>query len=180
MLIEKRGFTLIELLIVMAILGVLAIIALVAINPTEQLSRANDTGRISSVNQIGHQIQAYYTTKEGLYPDPSSWDVDLVDANQLGSFPSGIDYKVNNGVVPCSTNERPLINPNYCYSYDSLNDNYGALVFVKLESLKNRSKCTNPGEFPYFVYSTAEGRAGVICASSDPIPWESGSQSYLD
>lgn len=175
----NKAFTLIELLIVMAILGVMAVIVLVAINPTEQISKAQDTGRISSVNQLGHQIQAYYTSMEGLYPDPDTWDQDLVNTNSLGSFPPGAEYIISNGVTNCSVNPRPSVYPNYCYSFDNLNSTYGAIVFSKLESLGQRSKCTVVGEFPYFVYSTVDGRGGVICASSDPSPWSPGSVSYL-
>lgn len=176
----RKGFTLIELLVVMGILGVMAVIVLVLINPKEQMSRANDSGRISSLIQLGHQIQTYFVTKEGIYPDESTWDSDLVATNDLGSFPSGIAYIPSNGVTSCSTNQRPLVESNYCYALDSSGLGYGAIVFTKLESQSERSKCTNPGEFPYFAYSTVDGRGGIICLSSDPTPWEAGTVNYLD
>lgn len=178
MSIYRSGFTLIELLVVMAILSILAVIVLVAINPVEQLSKARDAGRISAINQIGHQIQAYFASKEGVYPNVLTWSSDLVDTNQLGTFPQGISYNVSNGVTNCETNQRPVADPTYCYDLDSVNGN-GALVFTKLESKNYRSKCTVSGENPYFAYSSADGRGGVVCLSADPAPWVPGSQNYL-
>jgi prepilin-type N-terminal cleavage/methylation domain-containing protein len=174
-----NAFTLIELLVVLAILGILATMVLVLINPREQMSRANDAARISSVNQLGHQVQAYFTTKEGLYPDPVTWDQDLVSTNDLGSFPSGVEYFASNGITNCTTNERPTGKPNYCYSYDPVSDSYGAIIFTKLEAQNQRSKCSVTGELPYFVYSTSDGRGGILCRSSDPSPWEAGTVNYL-
>src|SRR5471030_1471405 len=62
-----NGFTLIELLIVIAILGILTTAVLVAINPLEQFARARDSGRMGSVDQLGHAVQSYYTAQNGTY-----------------------------------------------------------------------------------------------------------------
>src|SRR3989338_8632046 len=117
-IVVRGGFTLIELLVVMAILGILGVIVLLLINPTEQIARANDTGRVHAVNQLGHQVQAYFTIREGIYPDPLSWDTDLVETNQLGSFPPGISYNSSYGVTNCQTNQRPSSDPTFCYDLD--------------------------------------------------------------
>jgi len=175
----KVGFTLIELLIVMAILGILAVIVLVAINPQEQFSRANDAGRITSVNQLGHQIQVYYTANDASYPDEADWDNTLASSNNLGAFPSGIEYISANGVTACDTNAKPGSLPTFCYALDSSGNNYGAIVFAKLEAQSQRNKCVAPGETPYFVYHTTDGRGGVICSSSDLSPWQPGTANYL-
>jgi len=176
---QIRAFTLIELLIVLAIMSIMAVIVLMLINPTELISRSHDAGRVSAVNQLGHQVQAYYTTKEGLYPDPSSWDSDLVITNEIGSFPPGIDYIVSNGVTECTTNLRPLTLGTYCYDLDTTG-NSGAIIYTKLEAKNKRSKCNTAGEFPYFVYSTADGRGGLLCQASDPSPWAPGSVTYVE
>jgi prepilin-type N-terminal cleavage/methylation domain-containing protein len=87
----RKGFTLIELLIVIAILGILAVVILIVMNPGERQAQARDTGRISSVVQLGRSLMSYYTTKTTL-PDVSSWANELVTSGELASFPSGISY----------------------------------------------------------------------------------------
>ncbi|MBN1168804.1 type II secretion system protein [Candidatus Woesebacteria bacterium] len=172
---KNFGFTLIELLIVMAVLGVLATVALVIINPTERQAEARDTGRISSVVQIGRAISAYYTSK-GEYPAEGTWAIDLVDGNELSTFPAGIEY--SGSITPCVTFPQPADPNTFCYEEDQLSGN-GAIVFSKAESLRYRNKCTAPEE-AYFVFSTADARGGTICSSGDPSAWASGTMSYVD
>ena len=91
----KKGFTLIELLIVIAILGVLAVVILIAINPQEQLARTRDAGRTSSVTQLGHALQAYYTARDGTYLDENAtWINDLETAGELATIPGALNYAV--------------------------------------------------------------------------------------
>jgi prepilin-type N-terminal cleavage/methylation domain-containing protein len=180
MRMSKEGFTLIELLLVMGLIAILSTIVLISINPTELLSRSNDAGRISAVLQLGHYLQSYYTSKNGVYPSQSAWDEELAVVNGFGSFPAGIAYISNNGILPCTTNVRPDVNPTYCYLVDESENQYGAIIFAKLESKNKRDKCIVAGEFPYFVYSSSEGRAGIICSPSDPVPWQAGTQTYID
>lgn len=168
------GFTLIELLIVMAILGVLAVVILLVMNPAERQAQARDTGRISSVAQIGRAIQAYYTTN-GSYMDVGNWATDLISSGEMSTFPSGVAYNYNS-VSACTTYVQPASPGTYCYDEDQVNGN-GALVFAKAESTSYRSKCTTPEE-AFFVFSTADSRGGVICSSGDPVPWTSGSMTY--
>lgn len=169
------GFTLIELLIVMAVLGVLAAIALVLLNPAQRQAEARDTGRISSVVQIGRAVSAYYTS-HGTYPSEGTWAIDLVDGEELSTFPAGVGY--TGGIVPCSTFPQPGTPNTYCYEEDDLSGN-GVIVFSKAESLKYRNKCTAPEE-AFFVFSTADARGGTICSNGDPAAWPSGTMSYVD
>lgn len=169
-----NGFTLIELLIVIAILGILAVVVLVIMNPGEKQAQARDTGRISSVTQLGRSLQAYYTTKTSM-PDVGNWATDLVTSGEISAFPSGIVYSYNS-VSACSTYVQPATDSTYCYNEDQANGN-GAIVFSKAESTTYRSKCTSPNE-AYFVYSTVDGRGGTICSNGDPLVWPSGSITY--
>jgi len=171
---SKNAFTIIELLIVIAILGLLAVITLVAMNPGERQAQAKDSGRISSVVQIGNSLQAFYTTKTYL-PDVSNWADDLVTSAELSSFPSGIRYTYNS-VTACTTYPQPALDGTFCYDEDQAND-LGAIVFAKAESTSYRSKCTAPEE-AYFVFSTEDSRGGTICSDGDPAPWTSGTMTY--
>lgn len=171
----RVGFTLIELLIVIAILGVLAVIVLVMLNPGERQAQARDSGRISSVGQLGRSLQAFYTSKT-YFPDVANWANDLVTSGELANFPSGVAYTYNS-VSACSTYVQPATDGTYCYNEDQANGN-GALVFAKAESTSYRSRCTSPEE-PYFVFSTTDARGGTICSNGDPAVWSSGTMTYL-
>lgn len=166
------GFTLLELLIVMAILGVLAVIVFVAINPAERQAQSRDTGRISTVAQLGRALQGYYTSN-GDFPAVDNWAQDLIDEGTISTFPSGITYA---SVNHCTSYQQPFTNPTYCYNTDPDN---GSIVFARGEAQSHIDKCTSP-EVPYFIFSTEDGRGGTICSNGDPTPWAAGSQTYVD
>lgn len=157
----KKGFTLIELLIVIAILGVLAVVVLVAINPIEQLAKTRDAGRISTITQLGHSIQAYYTTQNATYPTETApnWYDTMVTSGELSVMPSGIAYTAYS-VAGCSEN---VSNTTWCYDLTAAN---GAIVYARLESNANDAKCATAAEIAWVVYSTADGRGGVVCTAA--------------
>ena len=167
-----RGFTLIELLIVMAILGVLAVVVLVAINPVQQLARTRDAGRKAGVAQIGHAVEAYYTARGGTYPPaagtgctPANWLGCIVEAGELSTSPQEITYATATQGSICTTNE---VN-GWCYD-DTGGD---MVVFSILESDSEWSKCTTGT--PYFVWSSADGRGGLVCGAAAP---SAGNQTF--
>jgi len=173
----KKGFTLVELLIVIAIIGVLAVVVLVAINPVEQLAKTRDSGRISSVTQLGHALQAYYTSKNAIYPPEASWNASMVVSGELSTFPSGIAYTAY-AVLPCVTadNDEPSVTPTYCYDLDVTN---GPIVYSKMESNNQNTKCSGGTPQAFAAFSTADGRGGVVCgAGGDLNPWASGTMTY--
>lgn len=177
-IIRSQGFTLIELLIVIAIMGILAVVVLVLINPAQQLARTRDTGRITTVTQLGHAIQSYYASRDASYPDPLQWGQDLINASSIENFPSGVRY--NSGTITaCTTNSLPPVDPTFCYDLDTSGAGFGAIVFSKLESVLQVEKCSGNGD-TYFIFSSVDGRAGTICSTGDPVPWAPGTQTYLD
>jgi prepilin-type N-terminal cleavage/methylation domain-containing protein len=169
-----KGFTLIELLIVMAILGVLAVVVLVAINPVQQLARTRDAGRKSAVTQLGHALEAYYTSHGGSYlttasncPDGgTAWAQCLVDAGELSTVPSEITYSIA-AITGCnnSAGTDPGEENRFCYDHDGVASE--ALVVAQLESDSESSKCSS-GD-PWFVWSTDDGRGGLVCNASQPV-----------
>lgn len=167
------GFTLIELLIVIAILGILAVVVLVVVNPVERQAQARDAGRISTVTQLGHALQAYYTSGNALYPPEANWAQDLLNSGNLSSFPGGIAYTAY-GVTYCTNVAQPAVDPTFCYGYDALN---GSLVYSRLEAVNKNNLCSGT-DVAYFVFSTADGRAGTICSTAEPTPWAAGTQTY--
>lgn len=157
---KLKGFTLIELLIVIAVLGVLAAAVLVAINPGEQLARARDAGRKTTIGQLQRATQAYFTRK-GSYPTESAtWITTLVSAGELQAVPAAVSAA---GYTPCTTNSQN----SYCYKAAS--DQTQAVVFLKLESKSAEEDCTNPAtEDAYFLWASSQGQTGVVCSSGEP------------
>ena len=188
----KKGFTLIELLIVMAILGVLAVVVLVAINPVQQLARTRDAGRKSTVAQVGHAMEAFFTAHNGEYMSdeycddgagvsrlPTDWMTCLVEAGEMSSVPSEINNSqgttgAGGGVLLCdgSGNEDAEENA-VCYNVDDAASNAtAAVIYTVLESQTEESKCPIAGEAPFFIWNTEDGRGGTICLANTAVPAE--------
>ena len=140
------------------------------------LARSRDTGRITSTAVLGRAVTTYFTTHDGNYPPENIWSEEIVETQDIGRFPSGLVYA--NGVIPCGVNTQPTGKPTYCYDTDDLGLN-GVLIFSKLETYKQNSKCTPP-QVAYSVYSSADGKNGIICSDVDPVPWEEGTQTYVE
>ncbi|OGM36948.1 hypothetical protein A3E41_05740, partial [Candidatus Woesebacteria bacterium RIFCSPHIGHO2_12_FULL_38_9] len=151
--IKLYGFTLIELLIVLAILGVLAVVVLIAINPTQQLAKGRDTGRKSSVTQLGRELASYFTAR-AIFPRnnnctnmTSNWMDCLVAAGSLREIVGPINYSANarcktaggggSSLCPCTTGTGAGlqwgVQNDWCYVVQSaLGD--AAVVYAPLES----------------------------------------------
>lgn len=161
----RKGFTLIELLVVIAVLGVLAGVLLIAINPLEQLARGRDSGRKTAVGQLANATQAYYTARSGTYlAESATWiggvSSSLVSSGELKNAPAAIAYGVG-GTSACTTNA----NNSYCYDLNTAGTE--AIVYVRLESTSESSKCAS-GTSPYFVWSSALSRSCLVCSSTEP------------
>ncbi len=163
-----RGFTLIELLIVIAVLGVLAAVVLVIINPIEQLARGRDSGRKSTTTQLGTALQTYYTGSS-TYPPTATWDAELTtNSGELKSFPTAPA-----GVANCGVNPAPNA-AGFCYNTATVNGTEEAVVFLHLESKAERAKCNNVAANTWYVWSSADGKAGVLCQAAVPQPGVTG------
>lgn len=159
------GFTLIELLVVIAVLGVLAGVLLIAVNPLEQLARARDSGRKNAIGQLANATQAYFTARNGTYlAESATWiggaPSSLVSSGELKNAPAVIAYSVG-GTSACTTNA----NNSYCYDLNSAGTE--AIVYARLESTSESSKCASDTN-PYFVWSSALSRSCLVCSATEP------------
>jgi len=160
---------LIELLIVMAILGVLAVVVLVAINPVQQLARTRDAGRKSAITQMGHALEAYYTSHGATYvAEGATWVATLQTAGELSTVPSAITCSVT-GCGACTTNAQN----GWCYNATTAAGGEPAVAYTRLESASEVSKCAAGNA--YFIWSTADGRGGLVCGAAEPAP---GTQTW--
>lgn len=174
-----KGFTLVELLVVIGVLGVLAVVVILALNPAQQFARTRDAGRKSAVTQLGHALEAFATARGGgtyVTELANSWIKDcvspntcLVGAGEIAVAPTLLKYGA--GISPCSN----AMQNNYCYDYDTAAGT--AVIYTRLESLAESSKCTVANTVPYFVYSTADARGGLVCSVAEPV---TGTQTFID
>lgn len=155
----KKGFTLIELLVVIAILGILAAAVLVAIDPIEQLARANDTGRKSSVTQLGRALQTYYTANQA-YPVIANWNTTLTQSGEIKVFPGVVA-----GAAAAGCTGGTVTN-NYCYKTTGTD----IVVYTHLQSKIEQRKgtCAGVAANTWYVYSSADGKAGTYCNAGQP------------
>ncbi len=146
---------------------------LVALNPIQQFARGRDTGRISAVTQLGRAMEAYAASRNGDYPDEgTTWITDLVNAGEISIVPAATTYSIA-GISACTTN----VQNGNCYDASAAAGTAPVVVYARLEANANISRCT-AGQWAYTVFSSADGRAGVVCtaASGAPAP---GNQTFL-
>ncbi|HSX40631.1 MAG TPA: prepilin-type N-terminal cleavage/methylation domain-containing protein [Candidatus Saccharimonadales bacterium] len=156
---NQKGFTLIELLVVIVVLGVLATVIIIAINPLEQIARARDGGRKTTLSQLQSAVQAYYTSHSAVYPTANAtWLTTLQSSGELKSPPAATTYTIS-GTGACTTNAQN----GWCYT---TNANGEASVFVRLESSSEKSKCAAGN--PYFVFDSSLNQSCIVCSLADP------------
>lgn len=152
----KKGFTLIELLIVIAILGVLAVVVLVAINPVQQLARTRDSGRMSTITQLGHSIEAYMASHNGSYPDDLN---ELVTSGDLNSVPAEVNQTLDD-TTACTGDE----DTENGWCYDSDEDSFAVWTHLESDTNINFGNCTGGA---YFSYLSNGGKACITCDEPD-------------
>ena len=165
----SKGFTLIELLIVIAVLGVLVTAVLVALNPLEQLRRANDSGRINSVSQIGNAVQAFYTAQGATFPTATGgFQTTLKNSGELSNVVTVTAATA--GVCAPTASALLGMEGNVCYQADSVTAGAGtdSTVWTVLDSKSeyNRSNCTVALPIPVAVWNFELGKTGIMCVAT--------------
>ncbi len=150
MIFIKKGFTLIELLIVIAILGVLAVVVLVAINPVQQLARTRDAGRISSVQQLGHAMEAYFVSHDADYPAALA---DLVTAGEINAIPGEVTNTLS---TLCTGNVQ-----GWCMV--SAVDSFAIWSALEADSNIDAGNCAAGGP-AFTAYLSLSGQTCTVCA----------------
>ncbi|OGM57877.1 hypothetical protein A3A50_04550 [Candidatus Woesebacteria bacterium RIFCSPLOWO2_01_FULL_38_20] len=171
---QRSGFTLIELLIVIAVLGVLAVVILVGLNPLEQLRKTRDAGRVSGVAQIGHALEAFITSNNGL-SIPAVADVPAV-GTWLSFLQTQGELSIVPGAIPNPTNAFcAVVQVNgWCYRSTLGTGGVPVMVFSRLEAQANINRCTTlygaTYDRAYAGYATAQGRGGILCTAGATEP----------
>ena len=157
-------------------MGVLAVVVLLALNPAQQLARTRDSGRIAAVTQLGHSVEAFATTNNGIYPlQNATWITQLVNAGEISQVPTAVNYSIG-GISACTSNVQSGI----CYlTTGGAGSGTGpVMVYARLEGSANIARCTaqfSTTNQAYAYYRTAEGRGGIICTTGAQPPLTGGS-----
>jgi type II secretory pathway pseudopilin PulG len=164
----------IELLIVIAVLGTLMAVVVVALNPLQRLAQAKDVGRKSTVTQLGRALDAYAVNNSSAYvAENATWITSLVTSGDITTVPSAVAYSVS-GISACSVN----VQNGYCYKATTAAGGGPVVVYARLEATADNSRCAAATPAAWTVYSSADGRGGIVCtaAASAPVP---GNQTFL-
>ncbi len=163
----NSAFTLIELIVVIAIIGILLTIVIIAANPVENVAKARDIGKKTSISQMGRSIFYYKVTNNGDFPGNSSWDTDLISKSELSLLP-----KNPSDTAGCSTNLKPGPTTGWCYTtyVDTTSGSTHALLYAILDAKIDKSKCNqSAGEVAYYVWASINGGSGVYCMTGSDI-----------
>lgn len=157
---NAQGFTLIELIIVIGVLGVLAASLLIAINPLEQLARGRDSGRLSSVTQLGRALQNY-VANQGLSTYPTDAQITTDWQNDFLVVPGEVKGKVTSTpapLSPCTMNA----DGNICFHSTGAD----AAIWIAVDSQSMKSKVSCGTGFPVAAYIMSQGRSGMTCVTA--------------
>jgi prepilin-type N-terminal cleavage/methylation domain-containing protein len=161
---QQQGFTLIELLIVIGIIGVLAAAILIALNPLEQFARGRDSGRISTVDQLGKTVQSYSTAQNAVFPPQGAgWLTTLQTAAELKAVPTNpTSPGYTQGCFTAGVAQNGI-----CYQANVTN----SIVYLRAESNASiiKAGCT-AGQVTWIVWSSADGKVGTTCTAANTDP----------
>lgn len=172
--IKSLGFTLIELLVVVAVLGVLAAGILIAIDPLEQINRGTDAGIKQSVANLGRALQAYNTSHNATYFSPASGATNWLTTLQTSGEIKVIPTNPNTVATTCAVAAGKSLQGNFCYATNGTE----AVVYTFPVSKSVKSNCTGT-TVAWYVYSTTDGRAGVVCTANATTEPAIGSQTFV-
>lgn len=142
----NKGFTLIELLVVIAIISILSVFVLVSLNPIQRFADANDSHRLTDIDNITKAFRLYTIDNNGLYPNS-------IDSNfrMLGTDASGCD-------VTCDWQENTYTTETACINISTNVAKYMKSIPIDPELGSN--------EKTYYAVRTSNGIIDVISCGS--------------
>lgn len=168
---KKKGFTLIELLLVITIIMIISAAAFVVLNPTEIMAQSRDRVRMSDMNALKSDINAFIANANvtltlgscttngrltsgtagvtpspfGAHPVVAAGDI-VSNVTITGSGWVDINFNNMNGFPPLSVLPKDPRNDGiYLYAYKCENINYTYKFVTRFESLKFRDTMKTDG-----------------------------------
>lgn len=155
----NSGYTVFELVIGFTVLFLFAILTLYLVNPRQLTLQKRDTNRLKNITVIGEALISYSKSKNGSLPlSNTNWLTELYSRGELSQIPKAIEY--DNIAASCKNNQYN----GYCYVTDGKIPAQLAIVYTKLESVNQNTKCNvSLGETAWAVYDLVTIRGGLVC-----------------
>src|SRR4029078_7991496 len=130
------GYTTTELILGIVILFVLAIVTLILVNPHQLVLQKRDAQRKKGVTVLGEALISYVKSKNGILPQGTGfWLSDLQVRGEVDKVPEIVPYDTSAAI--CKVNQQNQ----YCYTTDGKRPPASAIIYTKLESEKENTKC---------------------------------------
>lgn len=158
---NKKGYTSLEVILGTLILLVFAGVTLYIVNPSQLVLQKSDAQRKKQIEEVGTALISYAKSKNGVLPQSTnSWIASLQSRGELSEIPTPVVY--TNASAMCKNNQQSGI----CYNTDGKQPPNSAIVYTKLESISENTKCDlSLGETAWYVYDMLTVRSGVVCTS---------------
>jgi uncharacterized RDD family membrane protein YckC len=167
----------------LALVGILAAVVLLALDPARQLDRAKEAQLINDIHdssdkyeidtrrkqdddrkfivtQLATAQMIYFEENNSFPPVTNTWITDIFERGG-GSFPP-MEIEDVYTLNACDANAGS--ENGFCYQFQGTN----AILYSRQSSNYERDKC--PGKVSWFVYSTADGRDGIVCTELTGYP----------
>jgi hypothetical protein len=173
---SRLGYSSSEVIIGTLVLLILAGLTLYLVNPAQLLLQKNDAARKKQVDELGVSLISYAKSKNGVLPQVgNTWITTLSSRGEISAVPTLIPYE--NTVALCKNNQQSGI----CYSTDGKQPPNSAIVYTKLESIAENTKCDlSLGESAWYVYDLLSIRGGIVCTSGTEPAFNIQGQIFED
>lgn len=175
-LVLRGGYSLVELTIGVFVVFIFAIVTLILIDPQQLILQKRDATRLKEVVTLGEGLISYAKSKNGTLPTSNkNWLVDLHARGEISKIPDPIEYE--NAAALCKTNQHN----GFCYTTDGVTPAHSAIVYTKLESVAENTKCNvSFGETAWAVYDLVMVRGGIVCTVGTEPTFNPEGQRFLE
>jgi len=126
--------------------------------------KGRDSARLNITASMGHAMLAYSLATGGTFPATgTTWINTLQTAGEINTVPGSINYASGSACGSYAT----LGQNNLCYARTAATGPF--IIYARLEATTNINKCGSPMTTAWAIFSSGDGRGGIVCTSgADP------------
>lgn len=173
---HQKAFTTLELIVIFAFIIILGVFALVIINPAELSRQRRDGERKKILTTVGEALISFSQSRNGVVPNENeNWMSVLESRGDLKQIPKEVPYDITGAL--CKKNQKLGM----CYDTDSKSPPNQAIVYTKVESVSENTKCNvSLGETAWYVYDLISVRSGIVCTVGTEPMFVAEGQRFKD